>query len=52
MTDKCFPFSKLPIRKLIKFLPKVCQTEANNKLLGGSAAQLNLENLAVNTLIN
>jgi len=51
MTDKFFLFSELPIRKLVKLLPKVCQIETN-KLLGGSAAQLNLENLAVNTLIN
>ncbi len=35
MTDKFFPFSKLPIRKTVELLPKVFQTEANDKFLAG-----------------
>ena len=35
MTDKFFPFSKLPIRKSVELLPKVFQTEANDKFLAG-----------------
>ena len=52
MLDKFFPFSKLPLTKSVEILPKVFQTEANHKLHAASAAQLNLENSAVNTLIN
>jgi len=35
MTDKFFPFSKLPIRKSVELLPKIFQTEANDKFLAG-----------------
>ena len=35
MSDKFFPFSKLPIRKSVELLPKVFQTEANDKFLAG-----------------
>jgi len=35
MSDKFFPFSKLPIRKAVELLPKVFQTEANDKFLAG-----------------
>ena len=35
MTDKFFPLSKLPIRKSVELLPKVFQTEANDKFLAG-----------------
>ena len=52
MSDNFFPFSELPLRKLVKLLLKVWQTEANDQLLRGSTTQLNLQNLAVNTLIN
>jgi hypothetical protein len=52
MADKFFPFSELPIRKLVELLPKIFQIEVGDKLPRGSAAQLNLQNLAVNTLIN
>ena len=35
MADKFFPFSKLPIRKSVELLPKVFQTDANDKFLAG-----------------
>jgi len=52
MSDNFFPFSELPLRKSVELLLKVFQTEANDKFLAGATAQLNLQNLAVNTLIN
>ena len=36
MSDKFFPFSKLPIRKSVELLPKVFQTAANKKFLAAT----------------
>ena len=35
MADKKFPASQIPIRKTSEFLPKIFQTETNNKFLAG-----------------